>query len=229
MTLDQLLALRIRQIYLEAFPLDQILTDSLYYPNCGLDGEIIRCCNTLFDQFEICSFVLADRNVTESQFLDGMDNFSHYKIMGTRDVVNSTQLDQPVFFHPNHRHFARWTVYQRIPGFGREVGPERFSLLFFGGVGVSDADVYDELYHNRRVTPKAIVGDSHLNDENDPYTVTLCSRNLPELIFYKAQNEDDELNMDPIYDYECDADVHFGPGGRGNVTIWRMPPDVDER
>jgi len=32
-----------------------------------------------------------------------------------------------------------------------------------------------------------------------------------------------------LYDFENVTDVHFGPGGRGNVTIWRISSDADDR
>ncbi len=230
MTLEQLLALRPHQFYLERTPLDQLLTDSLYYPDCGLDGEIIRYCNTHFGQIGICSFVMADFNVTEAQFLDGMDTFRHYKIWATRTCRDAELRDLPASLHPTHSHYARWTIYQRLPGYGEEVGPYRFSLLFLGGVCVSADSVFHDLYGSRVITPKAIVGDSRLNDENNPYTDAVFNRIPPELVFYKAQNEEDEFDMVPmLYDFESAADVHFGPGGQGNVTIWRISPEADDR
>lgn len=230
MTLEQLMALRPHQFYLERTPLDQLLTDSLYYPDCGLDGEIIRYCNTHFGQIGICSFVLADFNVTEAQFLDGMDSFRHYQIWATRSCYDAEISDRPAALHPTHSHFARWTVFQRMPGYGEEVGPDRFSLLFLGGVRVSAESVFNELYGSRGVTPKAVVGDSRLNDENDPYTDAVFNRVPSEFVLYKAQDDEDDLDMVPmLYDFENVTDVHFGPGGRGNVTIWRISPDADDR
>jgi hypothetical protein len=230
MTLEQLLALRPHQFYLERPPLDQLLTDSLYYPDCGMDGEIIRFCNTHFGQTGICSFVLADSNVTEAQFLDGMDSFSHYKIWATRICHEAEISDMPAALHPTHSHFARWTVYQRMPEYGAEMGPGRFSLLFLGGARVSADGVFNDLYGSRVITPKAVVGDWRFNDDNDPYTVAVYGGVPPEYVFYKSQNEEDELDMVPmLYDFESETDVHFAPGGRGNVTIWHISPESDDR
>ena len=224
MTLEQLLALRPHQIVLERVPLEQLLVDSLFYPNCGMDGEIIRSCNERFDHLGICSYVYDDINVTERDFLDGLDEFRPYKVLATVkfDEVQFG-FDRPVYYNARYTPFAYWTVFQRLDGFDNRVGPERFSLLFFGGANYVD---YEDLYHHFHIIPKAIVGDARLNDANDPYTQAVHRGLTPDLVFYKGNDEDDTFesfgfaSMD--YDYIEDADVHFGPGGRGSVTIWRQ-------
>ena len=40
--------------------LQQILTDSLYYPACDIDGGVIKYCNEHYDKFGINSYVYAD-------------------------------------------------------------------------------------------------------------------------------------------------------------------------
>lgn len=222
MTLEQLLAFRPHQIVLENVPMDQLLTDALYYPDCRMDGEIIRSCNMHFNEIGICSFVLADTNVTEREFIDGQDGFRPYKILATR-WFDKTEfgLDEPVIYSPRFAPYARWSVYQRLDGFDDIFGPERFSLLYFGGAGVTAEDIYRELFISRRITPKAVVGNSRLNDENDSFTNMLYKGQLPELIYYVGMDEDDLLDND-LYDYAFEADVHPGPGGRGSVTVWRV-------
>lgn len=57
MTLEHLMAFRPHEIVLHPLPLDMLLRDSLFYPDCGLDGEIIRSCNQQFAERRICSFI----------------------------------------------------------------------------------------------------------------------------------------------------------------------------
>ena len=226
MTLEQLLALRPHQIILERVPIEQLVVDSLFYPNCGMDGEIIRSCNERFEQLKICSFIYIDSTVTERDFLDGLDNFRTYKVFATRaiDLESYGFDDQPVTYNPRNAPFAYWTVFQRLDGHLAYEGPERFSLLFFGGAEANPDYYYHALYWDNRTVPEAIVGDAKLNNMNDPLTKEITRGLLPNLIFYKGEDEDDILDFSDSQEYRFleDANVHLGPGGRGSVTIWQQ-------
>lgn len=222
MTLEQLLALRPHQIIMEPVPIDQLLVDSLYYPDCKIDGEIIRSCNRSYDRDKIVSFIYADPFVRRRDLLDNMDGFTGYKILSTQSFDDSRiGIERPVFYSQSNQPFAQWIVYQRLPGFGMEFGPERFSLLFFGGEGADGAHVFDALYVSKRQVPKALVARMSINDDGNPYAFAIDSGLCPDIIYLFEDNPgEDELPW-ATYAYRGDADIHPGPGGRGNVSIWR--------
>ena len=85
MTIEHLMAFRPHEILLHSLPIDLILRNSLFYPNCGLDGEIIRSCNQQFTELGICSFIYCDPRINQEQLIDNLDTFSHYKVLATKE------------------------------------------------------------------------------------------------------------------------------------------------
>lgn len=226
MTLEHLMAFRPHEIVLHPLPLDMLLRDSLFYPDCGLDGEIIRSCNQQFAERRICSFIYCDPRVTHEQLLDNLDTFSHYKILATKSFnpFQFPAIEEPAGFDPPYEPYGRWTVYEKDPHDYIAIGPARFSVLFFGGQHMFMENIY-ALYQENHIHLKAFVGGGELNDRNSQSAQIVLSYPSPELVFFKGTPQEEEF-MNDVYSYEAEADIH--PNGNGNVTIWRFNNIIDQ-
>ena len=205
MTVRSLLGLSPKQICSGAFPLRSLLKDSLYYPACDIDGELIRYCNRHFDQLGICSFVYVDYAAGRERLMDNLDTFLGYHLLAARELSStdvgadkhfqiSGDIDHEEYgkYHDCWQPFGQWAVYERDEGFGADHGPVRFSLLYLGAEGVA---AYSGLYLSNKITPKglAIIQPGHgfglnwtdFTDPDGPFSGTLrMGTSLPEYIFY---------------------------------------------
>lgn len=148
-------------------PVNQILRNSLYYPSCGLDGGLIKDCNTLGSSYGITSFIYCDYAVGEEALLDDLNTFIGYHVVGSRQVKhielipNGWKMVFPPGFdsgrYQQYRNcwkpFMRWVIYERDLDHPETHGPPRFSLLYLGGEGVAS---YQALYWSNRQVPKAV-------------------------------------------------------------------------
>lgn len=146
-----------------AFPLDLVLSDSLYYPACELDGQIVKHFSK-----EYQSFIFCDYAVGEDAFNAEIEHFKGYQLVGHRSlkqeelVPNGWSPELPPHLvkeeylkYQQHlkKPFAHWAVYERMEGFDENHGAKRFSLLFVGGEG---AATYQALYWSNHKTAKAL-------------------------------------------------------------------------
>ena len=199
MTIEHLMAFRPHEIVLHPLPMDMLLRDSLFYPNCGLDGEIIRSCNQQFTERRICSFIYCDPSITQENLLDNLDTFSHYKVLATRgfDPFQFPALDEPAGSEPPYEPYGRWTVYEKDLHDYIAVGPERFSVLFFGGQNMFMENIY-ALYQENHIPLKAFVGGDELNNRNSPSTRIVWSYPSPELVYFKGTLQDEVCEDDSL-------------------------------
>lgn len=205
MTLNDILTLTANKIQQGPFPLKKLLKESLYYPACDIDGELIRYCNLHFSKFGICSFVYADYQTGEDRLLEHLDEFLGYHLLAHRhltpeDIGADKPLEMPEYINPEEYRrfqdewhpFAHWAVLERNDEYGDDHGPKRFSLFFLGAEGVA---AYEGLYNVNRITPKAIAliqpghafGFNWTNffDWNAPLARTVCrGKSLPKYLFY---------------------------------------------
>ena len=225
MTLEHLMAFCPHEIVLHPLPIDMLLRESLFYPHCGLDGEIIRSCNQQFTEIGICSFVYCDSHITHEQLLDNLDTFSHYKVLATKgfDPFQYPSIEEPAGFDPPFNPFGRWTVYEKDRHNYIDVGPNRFSVLFFGGQNMNMENIYG-LYQDNNIPLKAFVGGTELNNPDSPSSQLIQSYPSPELVYFMGTINEDVFD-DDNYSYEGEADIH--PEGNGNVTIWRLVDRLD--
>jgi hypothetical protein len=201
-------------------PLAAILQNSFYYPSSGLDGGIIRDCNTIERGFEIVSFVYCDYAMGQEAFVRHQNTFLGYAVLGSR-MVNQRELI-PMGWNPqlppgvdmrryqryqdSWDQFIMWTVYERNDDRGNEHGPRRFSLLYLGGEGVA---TYQALYWSNRVTPKALaiiqpgtgfgLNWTDFRDKNGPlaWVVKNNPAGQPKIIYYGGMgNGYDDFNWD---------------------------------
>jgi hypothetical protein len=66
------------------FPLHKLLANSLFYPSCGLDGGVIKDCNTLRASLGITSFIYCDYGISEDTLKFQQDSFAGYHIICSR-------------------------------------------------------------------------------------------------------------------------------------------------
>ena len=66
--------------------LQQILTDSLYYPACDIDGGVIKYCNEHYNEFGINSYVYADYGIKEKRLKEYLDGFYGYYLTKSRAI-----------------------------------------------------------------------------------------------------------------------------------------------
>ena len=148
------------------FNLVDLLTDSLYYPACGLNGTPIKH----FSGF-IHSFVYADYWIDKAQYLSDIrapDGVTGYKAVLERDLVTadivptgwtpkllpSREKWESLQRRQSHaKPFGQWTIWKRQPQFGSEHGPLYFSLLYFCG---EMSALYQGLYMRLNIAPKVI-------------------------------------------------------------------------
>ena len=147
------------------FPVRTLLYNSVYYPASGFDGGIIRDCNINRKDWNVLSFVYVDYQATERS-LAATDMPRGYKLLGERHLKESDlvpngwtpqlppNLDLERYqYVVNKQPFATWMVFERLPEFGDDHGPKRFSLLYLCADGVA---AYQALYWTHCVCPKAI-------------------------------------------------------------------------
>lgn len=146
-------------------PFKDLLTDSVYYPACGIDGTPVQYLHHLSR-----SFVYVDYNYSLERLQTEMleNGFKGYEIFAER-LVREHEIT-PKSFRPHefpskedgnprkpfdndwvHQPaYAYWTIWQRTAEFGEEHGPKRFSLFNLCADGVAS---FDALYYTWKTKP----------------------------------------------------------------------------
>ncbi len=166
MTVSELLGFSISKIEHGVFPLTSLLQESLFYPACDIDGELIRYCNLHHSNLRICSFVYADYFTGEDRLVENLDRFRGYHLVAHRQLApcdvgadkhiplpDSIDREEYLRYKGDWKPFAHWGVLERDDEYDKSHGPDRFSLLFLGAEGVA---AYSGLYLANKITPKAI-------------------------------------------------------------------------
>lgn len=218
------------------FPVRALLYNSVYYPASAFDGGVIRDCNVNRKDWNVLSFVYVDyketpRSLSETEMPRG------YRILGMRQLKEEElvpngwtpqlppNLDieryQRIAMPYSQRHtFATWMVFERLPEFGEEHGPERFSLIFLRADGVA---TYQALYWTNGMYPRAIAiiqpgtgfglnwTDFFKKDDPFYWTVNHNPAGMPEYIYCgywshnvatSATSTPDHIHFDwPEYEY----------------------------
>lgn len=154
------------------FPLADVVADSVYYPASGFDGMPVRYLGNA-----IHSFIYAEYGHSEDRLIQELatNGFRGYRPILERSVRLEellppgkslgdlqrgalTELRTGQSRHPSRGSvtatpFARWFIFEREPTASPDHGPERFSLLFLAGDGVSS---YYALYNANRLRPRAL-------------------------------------------------------------------------
>ena len=222
--------------------LQQILTNSLYYPACDIDGGVIKYCNEHYDEFGINSYVYADYGIKEKRLKDHLDTFFGYYLIKSRPIpaadlgFDLSQLipecsdeDRAQIELWRQKPFARYAVFIRDFELGSEIGPEEFSLLYLCAEGIT---VYENLYLANGIIPKAMAviqpgtafGGNWTNyrDPNAPLAMTVMKgKNMPNYFFYGGYgNFSYDDFMWPGY-MQIDAIDNYYRNSDGRVTVWQ--------
>ena len=145
----------------ERLPIRAILSGSVYYPACGIDGGPIKHFAKYFP-----SFVYTDYGYERAAVLQNLDEFIGYKVAFVRDVtideLGVDDLDLLRANPPNNPHtfqlpetswFCCWAVFERKDDYGDEHGPRRFSLLYSNSDGIA---FFKSVYWKQDVAPAMI-------------------------------------------------------------------------
>ena len=124
-------SLTTEQVQNEPLPLRLLLWNSVYYPASGLDGGVIKYCNTFGRSMGIRSFVYCDYNTNEAELCDNVANhFRGYTIFAHRNVsageLGVKRLSmEPIDDRAKHKHltpegvpFCHWFIMERDSAFG---------------------------------------------------------------------------------------------------------------
>ena len=151
------------------FPLSDILDGSLYYPASGTDGSPIR-----HWEIGVDSFVYVDFSITRQYYVQEINHgaFNGYALLANREVsINDLTPNGFDFQIPtciNKRRyidavrmaladgtgpFGMWSVFERLPAFGENHGPKRFSLVHIRGEGCA---TYQAIYDSNGLLPKVV-------------------------------------------------------------------------
>jgi hypothetical protein len=161
-----LMALTEEEIGNGAFPLREILEDSLYYPGAGSDGKPAQWAGG-----NVYSFVYTDYGISRESFLADLNtpgrNFAGYRTLGWRDLIKEELTQRgwtpinprPMDGNPDEwrqtfaKPFGIWAVLERLAKYDATRGPERFSLLYLCSDGAAG---YQALYNSNGFKPKIL-------------------------------------------------------------------------
>lgn len=220
------------------------LINSLYYPACDIDGGVIKYCNEHYGEIGINSYVYADYGIEEKRLKDNLDSFYGYYLTKT-SPVSAADLgfdlslipecgdeDKVRIYAWRQKPFARYALFERDFGFGPEVGPEYFSLLYLGAEGIT---VYENLYLANGIVPKAMAiiqpgtgfGGNWTDFRNPdaPLTTSVMKgKTMPNYFFYGGHGYFSyEDFMWPGYG-QIDAIDNYYRDNDGRVTVWQLFP-----
>lgn len=156
--------------------IDEILSNSLFYPACGDDGLPVKYFNEHFAEYGIDTYVYVDYAMCEDRLKEVQDGFRHYHVIDEKDLGESdlvatetdykqyasvltaeeiTRQEEIVYgrYIDTINPFARLIEYVRNDNAAPSRGPEHFSLLYIGAEAVA---TYAALYRTRGIAPKAI-------------------------------------------------------------------------
>ena len=152
------------------FPLQKILTDSLYYPASGLNGTPVK-----FLAGNIFSFVYADYGINKTVFLSDLNGggprcgFEGYHSILQREIfrhdivpdgwwpslvpTQENETRRLLDHEKNCQPFGHWSVWQRNLESKPSIGPSLFSFVFFSG---EMSAIYQGLYCRLKIAPKIL-------------------------------------------------------------------------
>jgi hypothetical protein len=144
-------------------PLKDVLDGALYYPSSAFDGTVIQ-----YLASRVHSFVQVDYSLTREQLTEELlqRGFMGYRLLGRRAVTESELAPsgwkplplapgdgRPTRAMPRGAPFCDWMVFERLPEFGEDHGPARFSLLHLHADG---AAAFDALYRSNGLAPSVV-------------------------------------------------------------------------
>lgn len=221
------------------FPLKRILSNSLYYPSSGFDGDPIR-----YLAGNILSFVYVDYGHSHDEFQSArMDpGFLGYELIATRPVTQkelapkgsaaslspSEVIDPSLYEDRAKSPFCSWSVFQRSETVSSNHGPERFSLLYHCAEGVA---AFQTLYVANSLAPKAVAiiepglgFGGNWTDFTDPHQIFARSvlENLsgqPEILLFGGHGARN-LYRDPCWPMYRNHVCYVEKTEHGSIGVW---------
>jgi hypothetical protein len=150
-----------------SLPMAELLNGSVFYPACGIDGRPVQYLGGFSHSFIYADYGYPSDKIESLLKADGA--FFGYRLKSSRllppdelpidhawkDIDLNVHLDG----NPNRYRdrqvapYAFWSIFQRLPDFPENHGPELFSLLYLAADGVA---AYHALYHSNRVKPSVV-------------------------------------------------------------------------
>lgn len=222
-----------------AFPLKQILKDSLYYPSSGFDGDPVK-----YMAGNLHSFIYVDYGHGRDEFERALEQpgFHGYELVAKRSVTKQELAPggwKPILPAPEDGNpyqsphdgiepYCIWAVFQRAAEVAADHGPDRFSLLYLYADGVA---AFQALYLGNAAVPKAIavIQPGHgfggnWTDYTNPELIFARSvlrnpRGVPEYLLYGGIGGPDVYRR-PIWpDFE-DLICSVDKTGGGSIGVW---------
>ena len=142
-------------------PIHALLSESLYYPACGFDGDPIR-----HFRGNVLSFVYSDYGYAQEVLMPRL-RFSGYDLLAHRFLstnglskdgyipleIYSSDGNPSCYIEYIKEPYCVWAVFQRCADTPSTVGPTRFSLLCICADGV---ETFHQLYIANGKVPKAV-------------------------------------------------------------------------
>ncbi len=235
--------LTIDQIEHGPVPVYDLLLNSLFYPASGLDGGVVRDCNTMGRSLGIRSFVYCDYATGEQAFENEQASFKRYHVFASRRLVQSDlaphgwnpilppNLSMAEYIKNQSRlksPFSTWTIYERDSDKDEEHGPFRFSLLYIGGEGIA---TYQALYWTQKIAPGALaiiqpgtgfgLNYTNFSDPNShlAWVINNNPAGIPDYIYYGGNGSGYANFKWPGYQEQRIIDKYYGQ--EGEVRLYR--------
>jgi hypothetical protein len=161
----------------EKFNIQDILSNSVFYPASGIDGRDIECLSRRYSSFVHVDYSTL-RDVVENGMLGHFEGVG-YRLIGMKDIqkneltpANFRHQPLPLNAHEKDRlernsfirdhfngnnftPFALWAVYELNTPLNaqNQEKPRRFSLLHIGGEACA---TFEALYYNNKINPAAV-------------------------------------------------------------------------
>ncbi len=149
------------------FNINEVLTDSLYYPSCGSDGTPVK-----YFTGNVYSFIYVDYGISKNKLIEDINKngFCGYHIIHNQSLTekdltpNGFNIHIPLerdesSFNPNFlkgwikEPFCEWYIFERDVNKDEKIRPKRFSFLFLCAEGVAS---YQALYLSNKIKPRII-------------------------------------------------------------------------
>ena len=219
-----------------------LLTNSLYYPACDLDGGVIKYCNEHYGEIGINSYVYADYGMEEKRLKDNLDGFYGYYLKKSRTISPAdlgfdlfqlipecSDEDKERIHTWRQKPFARYAEFEKETDYWPEIGPNVFSLLYLCAEGIT---IYDKLYLTNGIAPKAMAiiqpgtaFGGNWTDYSDPHaplaSTVMKGKTMPTYFFFGGRGSFSYNDfMWPEY-RQIDAIDNYYRNSEGRVTVWQ--------
>jgi len=204
-----------RDLENSAFPLNDALQNSLYYPSAGIkDGAPVKYLGGYIHSFFFVDYGKTEREVDDEIRWPG---FQGYSLVGRKNLTerdlapNNWRPSVPARFRDQLRRlkyifdrdvvgspFATWCIFDRVGNKDEHHGPQRFSFVYMCADGVA---AYQALYWQNHTAPEvlAIIRPGHAfggnyTDFTDPdgfFAWTVLGGNIPTIPEYLVCEERD--------------------------------------